>query len=102
MTCRRRCSAQESERRLVLVGSILFAIFEVPLRLARNARPLHVTLNYLRVYLAVALRANIRTPAEDEKSSENYDYYGFLLKSIELQLGTLIFIIFASYRSQND
>ena len=35
--------------------------------------------------------ANIRTPAEDEKSSENYDYYGFLLKSIELQLGTLVF-----------
>ena len=31
-------------------------------------------------------KANIRTPAEDEKSSENYDYYGFLLKSIELQL----------------
>ena len=33
--------------------------------------------------------ANIRTPAEDEKSSENYDYYGFLLKSIELQLDAL-------------
>lgn len=30
--------------------------------------------------------ANIRTPTEDEKSSENYDYCGFLLKSIELQL----------------
>lgn len=52
---------------------------------------MRITLNYLRVYLAVALGANIRTPAEDEKSSENYDYYGFLLKSIELQLDTLIF-----------
>ena len=42
----------------------------------------------------VAVNAvNIRTPAEDEKSSENYDYYGFLLKSIELQLDTLVFII---------
>lgn len=30
--------------------------------------------------------ANVRTPAEDEKSSEIYDYCGFLLKSIELQL----------------
>ena len=40
----------------------------------------------------VAVNAvNIRIPAEDEKSSENYDYYGFLLKSIKLQLGTLVF-----------
>lgn len=30
--------------------------------------------------------ANVRTPAEDEKPSEIYDYCGFLLKSIELQL----------------
>jgi hypothetical protein len=86
----------------VLDGNIFFAIFVVQ-NLDSIGRPDPcVTLNYLRVYLAVALRTNIRTPAEDEKSSENYDYYGFLLKSIELQLGTLIFIIFASYRSQND
>jgi len=38
--------------------------------------------------------ANIRTPAEDEKSSENYDYYGFLLKSIELQLRYSLFLYF--------
>lgn len=34
---------------------------------------------------------NIRTPVEDEKSSDNQAKSGFLLKSIELQLGTLVF-----------
>lgn len=41
--------------------------------------------------------ANIRTPAEDEKSSENYDYYGFLLKSIELQLGALFLVYIETF-----
>lgn len=76
-------------------GKILFVIF-VMQNLDSIGRPdLCVTLNHLGVYLAVALRTNIRTPAEDEKSSDNQAKSGFLLKSIELQLGTLIFIIFA-------
>lgn len=91
MTYRRRCSAQESERRLVLDGNILFAIF-VMQNLDSIGKPDPcVTLNHLRVYLAVALRANIRTPAEDEKSSDNQAKSGFLLKSIKLQLDTLFY-----------
>ena len=62
---------------------------------------MRIKLNHLRVYLAVALRTNIRTPVEDEKSSENQAKSGFLLKSIELQLDTLIFlaITFSRYIS---
>ena len=45
--------------------------------------------------------ANIRTPAEDEKSSDNQAKSGFLLKSIELQLDTLVFYYYLCVSSLN-
>jgi hypothetical protein len=56
---------------------------------------LHNNLSYIQIFNVTQLLdntckstifANIRTPAEDEKSSDNQAKSGFLLKSIELQL----------------